>query len=510
MNTMRRASVCRRPALAGFAFLLLIIATQVSAAPPDDYLPVFGGPTFSPAAGGYQGQFSTNRSVNNNGVAIGGPNRVGPDPFLEFFGSRAVRWDSSGNPAVELNHLGTGLGEVTFSTPTAINDSGVVVGTADRYSGRTLAYAGTSAVRWEGPGTEATPLGGLGGNSAGISFSYPTDINAAGTAVGYAEKFDVTGSAIGYRPIRWDAGSSAATELETFGADAFGSTFGYAGAINDAGTAVGYSDKYSPTGIYQGTRAVRWHAGGNAASELPTLSSASNLSADYALAINSSGAAVGYSYEVDSNGFFLSIHPVRWSADGMTVTALDRLGLGGDFDFAYALDINDAGDAIGLSYVTDGQGNPTALQGLRWDGSGTEVTALQGLATFGQSSSASRINAAGIAVGTVGFFDQSIFNVVPDGAVYWGDDGVPVDLNTLIDPLSGWYLLSASAISDSGWITGYGQFDPDGFGGQPAYDRLFLMHVPATAVPEPGTFLLVFAGVGGLMTWGGRRQRSVK
>jgi hypothetical protein len=87
------------------------------------------------------------------------------------------------------------------------------------------------------------------------------------------------------------------------------------------------------------------------------------------------------------------------------------------------------------------------------------------------------INSAGTAVGYAGA-----------SAVYWGADAVPVDLNTLIDPASGWRLEYALDISDTGWIAGIGRFDPNGAGGQAAYLRHFLIHVPMTASTLPGDF----------------------
>jgi hypothetical protein len=55
---------------------------------------------------------------------------------------------------------------------------------------------------------------------------------------------------------------------------------------------------------------------------------------------------------------------------------------------------------------------------------------------------------------------------------------VAVDLNTLIDPASGWILTEADDISDTNWIAGIGTYDPDRPGGQAAYQRLFLIQVP--------------------------------
>jgi hypothetical protein len=47
-------------------------------------------------------------------------------------------------------------------------------------------------------------------------------------------------------------------------------------------------------------------------------------------------------------------------------------------------------------------------------------------------------------------------------------------------------------VSNTGWITGIGLYDPDGPGGDPSYQRLFLLHVPepsATALALLALFM---------------------
>jgi hypothetical protein len=111
---------------------------------------------------------------------------------------------------------------------------------------------------------------------------------------------------------------------------------------------------------------------------------------------------------------------------------------------------------------------------------------------------ASAINSQGIIVGysetTTPF--GSTFIAGPNHAVYWNPDGSVVDLNSLINPNSGWTLTDATAISDTGWILGVGSFDPNGSGGQAAYDRLFLLQVP-----EPNSLLLLTFAALALITW---------
>ena len=72
--------------------------------------------------------------------------------------------------------------------------------------------------------------------------------------------------------------------------------------------------------------------------------------------------------------------------------------------------------------------------------------------------------------------------------------GVMTDLNTLIDPTSGWVLQTAQAINDSGQITGYGII-----GGQ---THAFLL----TPIPEPSSVVLAALGFAGFIAWGWRRR----
>jgi probable HAF family extracellular repeat protein len=72
-----------------------------------------------------------------------------------------------------------------------------------------------------------------------------------------------------------------------------------------------------------------------------------------------------------------------------------------------------------------------------------------------------------------------------------------VDLNSLIDPQSGWVLASASGINDSGQITGTGIYQ-----GQ---THAFLITPPS--VPEPSPPLLIVVGVLCLVTVGQIHKR---
>jgi hypothetical protein len=146
----------------------------------------------------------------------------------------------------------------------------------------------------------------------------------------------------------------------------------------------------------------------------------------------------------------------------------------------------------------------SGIRAVLWDDAGL-ATELGNLGTSSgglASSSAYAINDAGIAVGFASEYDGS-GNLLGQRAVMWGLDGMAINLNTLIDPSSGWVnLYTARAISNDNWVTGLGLFDPDGAAGPlPAYDRPFLVQVP-----EPGSMTLWAAGA---MTLLARRRRKL-
>jgi hypothetical protein len=213
-----------------------------------------------------------------------------------------------------------------------------------------------------------------------------------------------------------------------------------------------------------------------------------------AYAVNETGTAVGWALAFETQDYHPS-HAVRWDAN--TTIATD-LGLGR----AYA--INDSGVAVGYTTVSDLIGSGDLA--VRWAASGNTPTVLGhlGVGNNGHTNAqALAINNAGVAVG---FAEKFIGNVSKgEHAVYWSPDGMAVDLNTLISPTDGWTLTRAYSISDTGWIMGYGFFEGDPNTGY--YSRLFLMHVPAAAVPEPSTIALA-AGAAALLLGAYRTQRT--
>jgi probable HAF family extracellular repeat protein len=217
-------------------------------------------------------------------------------------------------------------------------------------------------------------------------------------------------------------------------------------AVNNTGQIVGWS------ALEGGSRhAVLWtttpaQAVARTVLDLGTLGGPSSL----ARAVNAQGVIVG---EAETEIFIGDTYPVlafRYDETGMT--ALPFLPEGSN---SSAFDINDAGAIVGWSQTMGGN------HGTVWlpDRPPIEIP------TFGGDTSvALGINNLG---GVVGFATVPTFDDTPldpglqmpvQRAFYWRD-GVLIDLNALLAPDSGWVLLEARDINDSGVIVGVGLHD---------------------------------------------------
>ncbi len=121
--------------------------------------------------------------------------------------------------------------------------------------------------------------------------------------------------------------------------------------------------------------------------------------------------------------------------NGTSGTMHDLGTLGGKDSGGVA--INASGMVAGISEIAD---NTTNYHAFLYDGSMHDLGTLDGFSSY-----ASSINNSGQVVG----------NSNGLAFLYDAAHGM-VDLNTLIDPLSGWQLQAATGINDAGQIVGYG------------------------------------------------------
>jgi probable HAF family extracellular repeat protein len=271
-------------------------------------------------------------------------------------------------------------------------------------------------------------LGTLGGTESG---GY--GVNASGQVAGYSW---TTGGA-NYRAFLYDG---TMHDLGTLGGE-----FSYGLGINDSGQVTGYS---GTTGgdhrafLYDGTM-----------HDLGTLGGAESEGNG----INARGQVTGYSATTGN----AEVHAFLY--DG-TLHDLETLG-GKD---SRGNGINASGQVTGQSNGQVG-GQSFDSHAFLYDGTLHDLGTLGGAFSYGLG-----INASGQ---VTGYSNPPAWHAF----LYTSGSGM-VDLNSLIDPLSGWELSRAWAINDAGQITGNGYI-----GGE---QHAYLL----TPVPEPATLaLLAFA-----------------
>jgi probable HAF family extracellular repeat protein len=341
--------------------------------------------------------------------------------------------------------------------------------------------------------------------------NFALDINNRGQVTGNSRKSGGTT----LHPYVWRIGDATPTEIGLLpGVPTFGRGF----AVNDLGVVVGESGN-GPSKPFRYQNGV-----------LTDLGSLPGGSGGFAADINNAGRIVGSA----SNG--QSVRAFYTDGDGV----LHDLGtpLGTTNSFARAWAVNQAGVIAGVArnasntaseatlWTIDEYGNPTAMTiGSPRPGAFSEFVGLNdaGMAVGNYTNESNRtrafaydgttvfdlgllpneptfvharaqdVNNNGLIVGYVARLDTA--PSLGGAAVLW-KQGRIYDLNTLIDPTSGWRLFSAEGINDRGQIVGFGSFN-----GQ---TRAFVM----TAVPEPSSVVLLATGVLGF--WACRRLRAVR
>lgn len=301
----------------------------------------------------------------------------------------------------EFVPLGSLGGDTGFAR--AINDSGVVVGSAQIQN---------SALRpflWDAQnGMRRVP-------DMEDDLAYVTDITEAGNLCGYIQL--PGGGGTTFQAFQWSAGTATAFPMLA------GDTSAVASGLNDAGKVVGSS------GMAGGTSGP---VQADAVVAMGTQFSVAVLDAR-AHAVNATGVVTG---QRDIFAFVL---------DGATPTDLP---IPPTFERCAGLAINDAGDVGGYARRSISAGSLFFLGGpaVIWE-SGGAVTQIQPLAGH-DVSTVYGMNEAGQAVGT----SYRLFGGDRRAWIY--ENGEALDLNTLVQLPPGARLMAAYDINESGAIVG--------------------------------------------------------
>ena len=371
---------------------------------------------------------------------------------------------ASASPASASGYKFTDLGTLggDYSSASAINDSGQVVGYSNILTGA------THATIWNG--ATPTDLGTLGRYD-----SLAAGINDSGQVVGWSMR-SVDGA---WRATIWNG--TTPTELGMLGGS-HGST---AIAINDSGQVVGVSYFLGEPGF---RHATIWN--GTTPTDLGALGGVSGVTG-----INNAGQVVGtvgnvyYHYGYYGQGPSADARATIWN--GTTPT---ELGMVGGSVSSVANGINNSGQVVGYSYYSGGGVNATI-----WNG--TTPTYLEGVDTY-----ATGINDSGAVVGYARFDWRW-------HAFLW-NDSTPTDLNSFLsvsEVNAGWYLERAYGINNNGWIVGNAfntvLDERHGFLLTPCDTCPINIVQEVPHIPEPETYALFMAGLG-LMGFIARRRKN--
>jgi probable HAF family extracellular repeat protein len=363
-----------------------------------------------------------------------------------------------------IYELGTLGGNSSYGY--AVNDAGQVAGYTYT-SGNTGRHAFLYD-RTPGAGGVMRDLGTLGGIE-----SEAYSINNAGQVAGYSW---ITGDTA-IRAFRYEGAPGSGGVMRELGTLAGQNSYGQ--AINNAGQVAGYSEppnwEFGP--LYQ---AFRYDGTPNTDGVIYNLGSLGGEAVSEARGINDAGQVTGYSYiNIDSNQGY---HAFRYDGTPGSGGVMHDLGtLGGVRSSGSA--INDAGQVAGSSDLP----GDSAIHAFRYDGTPGSDGVMRDLGTLGGTwSFGYAVNDAGQVAGR----SQTTGSTAYHAFLYTGTPragGQMIDLDGWLDhgntaEDAKWTLTEARGLSNTGWITGVGAYDPDGPGGVAADTRAFLLDASALSL----------------------------
>jgi len=332
-----------------------------------------------------------------------------PLATLGFLAVLATALAGAARPAFDLHRIPTPRGCQAYAGWHGLSDEGfatLVLSCEQAPHSRAVLWTGASL-----------PLGSLGGSSV-----TPYGVARGGIVLG------ASGDGSETSPVIWDDG--VPRDLGTLGGP-----HGGALAANARGTIVGgcQAGEVEPSLHRRPIRACVWTDSG--VRDLGDLGGAEASAYD----INGRGWVVGSSLTplphdgwFEEHAFLVAAKPMR-----------DLGTLGGPQSYAWAL--NERGDVVGMSYTTPSRTGELTFHAFLW-----RRNVLQDLGTLGGTmSEAIDVNDDGAIVGWSQLAKGD--GVTSEHAVLWRE-GVPLDLNDLVDDAKGCVLMRALAINGGGSI----------------------------------------------------------
>lgn len=303
--------------------LVAVLACPVTAfAGPRYALLDLGTPSYEPSGSRY----IEPAAINNHGQVVGSFSKYDPAQNYKNVGLRPFVWSTSLG-VLEMSTLG-GIDSYygrNFTGATDINDSGVIVGSSQKFtaSGTQLGTFAYSAV----PGGALTQLGTI---EAGAYLNSAAAVNAGGTIIGFgtrvrpghrvtdqlATTFTITSATPIYIPTNSDGGGST------------GEYYSFASDINDVGIIAGHYRLYSSSGTYFGTRAFVFDPTTSTTRTLPTFGTqaGTNKASVSIGGINSAGFVAGCSSIYDPTLGYRCAGSFIWTPGSNTLSAIPSLG----------------------------------------------------------------------------------------------------------------------------------------------------------------------------------------
>ncbi|WKB56109.1 hypothetical protein [Eleftheria terrae] len=333
-----------------------------------------------------------------------------------------------------------------------INATGAVIGSFSLYAGPS--HLGVRAVLWP-PTGGIVEIGVLGTDATGYGSSYASAINDSGMIVGSSEVFSREGRSLGARGFLWRSGQLL--QLPPVAIPGFIPEGSFAQAVDAAGRAVGYSSLRS--GDVTLTRATLWTPEGRPIDLGSLYDRPGSPGSSSAVAINERGEVIGSSSptatEAEQDAARRLSRPTLWSGDRIidlgTIQAPPRGNLQGPFGSG-AYDLNDRGEAL----VSMNPPSPHLTQDAALWRAGRLHHLRPPSPTGPQSYAwAFDLNDQGIVVGV----GENLPGTRGRRALVARDGVTFMDLNELVRPgdLQGWTLIVAEQINRRGQILAHGE-----------------------------------------------------